>query len=49
MSGQLVGGFRRAKDLVGQIRGVYRHDDATWERLSALIKQVKRDEVEVVD
>ena len=49
MSGQLVGGFRRAKDLVGQIRGVYRHDDATWERLSSLIKRVKRDEVEVVD
>jgi superfamily II RNA helicase len=49
MSGQLVGGFRRAKDLIGQIRGVYREDQATWDRLTKLINQVKRDEVEVVD
>ena len=49
MSGQLVGGFRRAKDLVGQIRGVYQDDPATYERLTALIQRVKRDEVEVVD
>ena len=49
MSGQLVGGFRRAKDLVGQIRGVYREDADTYERLTLLINKVKRDEVEVVD
>jgi hypothetical protein len=45
----LVGGFRRAKDLVGQIRGVYREDADTYERLTLLINKVKRDEVEVVD
>jgi len=49
MSGQLVGGFRRAKDLIGQIRGVYAEDPHTYERLTKLIRKVKRDEVEVVD
>ena len=49
MSGQLVGGFRRAKDLIGQIRGVYGEDQATWDRLTGIIQRVKRDEVEVVD
>jgi ATP-dependent RNA helicase HelY len=49
MAGQLVGGFRRAKDLVGQIRGVYKEDADTYERLTQLINRVKRDEVEVVD
>jgi superfamily II RNA helicase len=49
MSGQLVGGFRRAKDLVGQIRGVYQEDPHTHDRLTELIRRVKRDEVEVVD
>ena len=49
IAGDLVGAFRRARDLVGQIRGLYAHDTERAERLMALTKRVKRDEVEVVD
>ena len=49
IAGDLVGAFRRARDLVGQIRGLYLHDEERAERLLALTKRVKRDEVEVVD
>jgi superfamily II RNA helicase len=49
IAGDLVGAFRRARDLVGQIRGLYLHDEERAERLMALTKRVKRDEVEVVD
>ena len=49
IAGDLVGAFRRARDLVGQIRGLYSHDPERAERLLALTKRVKRDEVEVVD
>ncbi len=49
IAGDLVGAFRRARDLVGQIRGLYSHDPERADRLLALTKRVKRDEVEVVD
>ncbi len=49
IAGDLVGAFRRARDLVGQIRGLYSHDPERAERLMELTKRVKRDEVEVVD
>ena len=49
IAGDLVGAFRRARDLVGQIRGLYAHDPERAERLQALTQRVKRDEVEVVD
>ncbi|MEE2750611.1 MAG: DEAD/DEAH box helicase [Myxococcota bacterium] len=49
ISGQLISGFRRAKDLASQIRHIYREDDETFDRLSALMRSVSRDEVEVVD
>ena len=49
ISGDLVGAFRRAKDLVGQLRDVYADDPAKVELLGELIRTVSRDEVLVVD
>lgn len=49
VSGDLVGAFRRAKDLAGQLRTVYREDDFMASKLADLIKRVSRDEVEVID
>ncbi|MCB9763226.1 MAG: DEAD/DEAH box helicase [Alphaproteobacteria bacterium] len=49
ISGQLISGFRRAKDLAGQILDVYREDPYTADPLRALIRRVSRDEVEVLD
>ena len=49
ISGDLITGFRRAKDLVGQLRDVYRDQTERVQMLNALIHSVRRDEVEVVD
>jgi superfamily II RNA helicase len=49
ISGQLVSGFRRAKDLASQLRQVFREDEILADRLSELMRRVSRDEVEVVD
>ncbi|RAL24891.1 hypothetical protein DL240_01395 [Lujinxingia litoralis] len=49
MSGDLVGAFRRAKDLVSQVRQVHREDEDRWRELSDLLRAVTRDEVEVLD
>jgi ATP-dependent RNA helicase HelY len=49
ISGDLVGAFRRAKDLIGQLRDVYADDAARRESLGELIRKVSRDEVLVVD
>jgi hypothetical protein len=49
ISGDLVGAFRRAKDLASQLRDVYEHDPAQQRELEALCRKVTRDEVEVVD
>jgi superfamily II RNA helicase len=48
VSGDLVGAFRRAKELAGQIRAVYGEDEDKTQMLTALIRSVARDEVEVV-
>ena len=50
VAGILVNGFRRAKDLAGQLRDVYKlaEDEVMLERLRSVIKTVSRDEVEVV-
>ena len=48
ISGDLVGAFRRARDLVGQLRSLYSHDPERAASLDALSKTVRRDEVEVV-
>lgn len=49
ISGDLVGAFRRGRDLVSQIRSLYAHDDLKARALDALARKVRRDEVEVVD
>jgi ATP-dependent RNA helicase HelY len=49
LSGDLVTGFRRAKDLASQLKDVYRVDPAMSERLRTVMKTVSRDEVEVID
>ncbi len=48
ISGDLISTFRRAKDLAGQLRDVYRHDEDRAASLKRLIREVSRDEVEVV-
>jgi superfamily II RNA helicase len=49
ISGDLVGAFRRAKDLAGQLIDVWADDPERVATLRALIREVSRDEVEVVD
>ncbi len=49
MSGDLVGAFRRAKDMIGQLRDVFFADVDRRKELTRLIRQVARDEVEVLD
>ncbi|MEZ4238982.1 MAG: DEAD/DEAH box helicase [Myxococcota bacterium] len=48
LSGDLVTGFRRAKDLVGQLRDVYADIPDRAQMLAQLARAVSRDEVEVV-
>ena len=49
IAGDLVGAFRRARDLVGQLRGLYTHDPDRADAMLELTRRVRRDEVEVVD
>lgn len=49
IAGDLVGAFRRARDLVGQLRDLYEHDPDRQDALLKLSMTVRRDEVEVVD
>jgi len=49
ISGDLITGFRRAKDLAGQLRDVWHQDPERVEMVTQLIRAVSRDEVEVVD
>ena len=49
LSGDLVGAFRRAKDLVGQLRNVYDDDPVQRKDLTQVLRKVSRDEVEVID
>ena len=49
ISGDLITGFRRAKDLAGQLREVFQESDPDKaSMLRRLQKQVSRDEVQVV-
>jgi len=47
-SGDLVGAFRRAKELAGQIKTIWEYDENKVTMLKDLIRTVARDEVEVV-
>ena len=49
ISGDLVGAFRRAKDLAGQLIDVWSVDPARVAEMKQLIRDVARDEVLVVD
>ncbi len=49
ISGDLVGAFRRAKDLIGQLMDVWSEDKERVGELRALLQKVSRDEVLVVD
>lgn len=49
LSGDIVGAFRRAKDLVGQLRKVYEDDGERRAELTRIIRDVSRDEVQVLD
>ena len=49
MSGDLITGFRRAKDLASQLREVYAKIPDRASTIAELIRTVSRDEVEVVD
>jgi len=48
VAGDLISGFRRAKDLVSQLRAVYETDPERSDTLKELQQRVSRDEVEVV-
>ncbi len=48
LSGDLIGAFRRAKDLVGQVRKINWEDVERRDALRDLMRRVTRDEVEVV-
>ena len=48
LSGDLVGALRRAKDLVSQVRYIYRDDELRRKELAQVIRDVTRDEVQVV-
>jgi superfamily II RNA helicase len=48
MSGDLVGAFRRAKELAGQLKALWEHDEVRVTQLNKLIRSVTRDEVQVV-
>lgn len=48
LSGDLVGAFRRAKDLISQLREIYSQDPARVKELNQLSGRVTRDEVHVL-
>ncbi len=47
-AGDLVVAFRRAKDLIGQLRHVFAEDPARVKALRAVLRRVTRDEVEAI-
>lgn len=50
ISGELIGAFRRARDLLGQLRRVYADvDPQRTDELSDMLRSTRRDEVEVLD
>jgi ATP-dependent RNA helicase HelY len=48
VSGDIISGFRRAKDLIGQIRDALSEDTARGDAMSDLLRRVSRDEVAVI-
>lgn len=48
LSGDLVGAFRRGKDILSQLREVYSEDEDFQRRARAIMQRVTRDEVQVL-
>jgi ATP-dependent RNA helicase HelY len=48
VTGDLVGAFRRAKELAGQLKALWIDDEAKVAEINRLIREVTRDEVSVV-
>jgi ATP-dependent RNA helicase HelY len=48
ISGDLVGAFRRARELAGQLKALWGEDEARTTEINQLIRTVTRDEVAVV-
>ena len=48
VTGDLVGAFRRARELAGQLKALWIHDEMKTAQLNRLIREVTRDEVAVV-
>ncbi|MEC9391445.1 MAG: hypothetical protein VX944_15330, partial [Myxococcota bacterium] len=48
VTGDLVGAFRRARELAGQLKALWVHDEMKTTQLNRLIREVTRDEVAVV-
>ena len=49
LTGDLITAFRRAKDLISQLRDIWRGDKERGDALTTLMQKVSRDEVMVVD
>ncbi len=48
VSGDLVGAFRRARELAGQLKTLWIDDEARTQEINQLIRTVTREEVAVV-
>jgi len=48
ITGDLVGAFRRARELAGQLKSLWLHDEAKLAEINRLMREVSRDEVAVV-
>lgn len=48
LSGDLVGAFRRAKDLIAQLRDVWEYDPIKVDAMNTLMHKISRDEVLVI-
>jgi len=48
VTGDLVGAFRRARELAGQLKSLWLHDEAKIAEINRLMREVSRDEVAVV-
>ena len=48
VTGDLVGAFRRARELAGQLKALWAHDEMKTAEINRLMREVTRDEVAVV-
>ena len=48
VTGDLVGAFRRARELAGQLKSLWAHDEMKTAEINRLMREVTRAEVAVV-